>query len=122
MPVFIERFVLPILSAIIVVVILLNPFKWDSRQRFSLLIAAIAFAYFCAHSSYRKTQAPQNTGATTPAVLPAAPQGLPVPPAGNVTGNVTTNGPNSPVVSGNGNSVSIPDQSKSQLNEPKKKE
>jgi len=50
MPIFLERFVLPVLATSVITVILLNPFKWDWRQRTSLFVAVIALAYFVGYS------------------------------------------------------------------------
>ena len=54
MPIFIERFLLPLLAAVIVTVIIVNPLKLDVRQQISLSVAVIALAYFCAHTIHRR--------------------------------------------------------------------
>lgn len=71
-PIFIERFVLPILATAMIAVIILNPLKLDLQQQISLAIAVIAFAYFVAHSVYKKnisreTTAPQTASSRTTA-------------------------------------------------------
>lgn len=53
MPIFLERFVLPVLVTLIITVILLNPFKFDRQQQVALGLATVALAYFVAHSVYR---------------------------------------------------------------------
>jgi hypothetical protein len=82
---FIERFVLTALASIVVGVAITNPMKFDLPQRISLSIAAVAFAYFCAHSISRKPSA-------------AVPPSSPPPP--NVHIEQHDAGPCSPIVNG----------------------
>jgi membrane protein implicated in regulation of membrane protease activity len=56
MPVFLERFVLPILAASVITVILLNPFKWDWQQRLSLFLGVFFVSYFFAYTTYKVRQ------------------------------------------------------------------
>jgi hypothetical protein len=92
--IFVERFVLPILATAMTGVIILNPFKWDVRQRIASAVAIIAIAYFVSHTMMlKRTETP-------PANLTVAPL-TPVPPS-ITTGPVTTSGPDSPVVIGGG--------------------
>jgi hypothetical protein len=49
-PIFLERFLLPILTAIMTGIILLNPFKFDMQQRFALGFCVVGLAYFVAHT------------------------------------------------------------------------
>ncbi len=53
MPVFLERFILPVLAAALIGIIILNPFKLDVHQQVSLGIAVVALAYFVGHTVYR---------------------------------------------------------------------
>ena|ERR1022692_637855 len=54
MPIFLERFVLPVLATSVITVILLNPFKWDWQQRVSILVFVFALAYFVGHTLTKK--------------------------------------------------------------------
>jgi urea transporter len=56
MPVFLERFVIPILATSVVTVILLNPFKWDWVQRTTLLVGIVFTAFFFAYTDYKARQ------------------------------------------------------------------
>src|SRR5258708_18074214 len=50
MPIFLEKFILPILVTLVMGVCVFNPWKWDWHQRVSLLAAAIALAYFVGYT------------------------------------------------------------------------
>jgi hypothetical protein len=50
MPIFLERFVLTVLSGVVVSLVLLNVFKLDMRRRISLLVITVAAAYLVAHT------------------------------------------------------------------------
>jgi hypothetical protein len=56
-PVFLEKFVLPVLAASIIAIIVLNPFNLDRQQRISLLIGVLAIAYFVGYSLYKGSAA-----------------------------------------------------------------
>jgi hypothetical protein len=100
MPVFIERFVLPILATVVMGVCAYNPWKWDLRQRISLGLAAILLAYFFAHTSYQSTsKAAQATARAK-------------------SGGASTSGNNSPAITGDGNNTTY-DQSSAAENKPK---
>jgi hypothetical protein len=92
MPIFLERFVLPVCATLMIGVILLNPMKMDLQQRVSLGIGVLAIAYFVGHSLQRNKLLEQ---AKPPIVQPTPP----------TTGNATTTGNQSPAVTGNGNGV-----------------
>ena len=53
MPLWLERYILPICAAIVFGVCILNPFKFDWQQRLALFVAISAFAYFIAHTAHR---------------------------------------------------------------------
>jgi hypothetical protein len=53
MPVFLERYVLPILVALVVGVCVFNPWKWDWHQRISLFLGVTFLAYFFSYTSHR---------------------------------------------------------------------
>jgi dsDNA-binding SOS-regulon protein len=52
-PVWLERYVLPICVTLVVGLVILNPLKMDWQQRVSLFLAISAFAYFIGHSLHR---------------------------------------------------------------------
>jgi hypothetical protein len=110
MPVFLERFVLPVLAGSIIAIIVLNPFKLDWQQRLSLAVGVLALAYFVGHTIHKgKTGTGQVAGpaAQTPAK----------------SGDAKTSGDESPAVTGNGNDVKYEDSSHSERkSEPPKKE
>ena len=56
MPVFVERFILPILAASVITIICVNPFKLDWQQRASLFLGVFFFAYFAAYTTYKIRQ------------------------------------------------------------------
>jgi hypothetical protein len=58
-PVFLERFVLPVLATALIGVIVLNPFRFDWQQQLSLAIAVVAFAYFVGHSVHKLNNPPK---------------------------------------------------------------
>jgi hypothetical protein len=107
---FLERFVLPILATTVITVIALNPLKFDVRQRVSLCVAVLAFAYFVGHSLQKNRSVP----------VQATPQAVEIPQR---TGDATTTGPNSPAVTGDNNKVIyVQPAPKDQKAPPKKKE
>lgn len=56
MPVFLERFVIPILATSVMTVIVLNPFKWDWIQRTTLGLGIGFVAFFFAYTDYKARQ------------------------------------------------------------------
>jgi hypothetical protein len=52
-PLWFERYILPICVAIVFGLTILNPLKLDWRQRVSLAIGVSAFAYFVAHTIHK---------------------------------------------------------------------
>jgi len=107
MPVFIQRFILPILAFVVTGICLLNPWKWDWRQRISLFVAVSSFAYFFAYTSYRS-----SAGTTKTAAPPAQLQ--------HKTGDAGTSGDQSPAVTGDKNSVQYDQPSPPKNNKPAK--
>jgi hypothetical protein len=87
-PVFLEKFVLPVLAASVIAVIAINPFKWDWWQRTSLFLGVLFLAYFVAYTVYKSV--PKETQPPAAGETPK-------------TGNATTSGPQSPANTGNGN-------------------
>jgi hypothetical protein len=59
-PIFLERFVLPVLAAVVVGIVVLNPFNLDWPQRASLLGAVICLAYFVGHTVHRTSRPPST--------------------------------------------------------------
>jgi hypothetical protein len=52
-PLWIERYLIPICATIVFGLVILNPLKLDWQQRVALLIAISAFAYFLAHTVHK---------------------------------------------------------------------
>ena len=101
-PVFLEKFILPVLATAVTAVVILNPMKFDIQSRFALAIGVIAFAYLASHQIHLRNEAirlgPLPQGQTSGGV--SVPNQA-VPPS--VTN--TTSGPKSPITTGNGNNL-----------------
>lgn len=90
MPVFLERFFVPLCVAAVGFLVL-NQFNLDRHQRGSLLIAVIALAYFASHTVFKAAQQRQaaatvaTTSTTSQAPAAAAPpaKAAPVAPPGS---------------------------------------
>jgi hypothetical protein len=106
MPVFLERYVLPILVTLTVGVCVFNPWKWDWHQRISFLLGVAFLAYFFSYTSHHSKATSQSSGAAMSAV-----------PSVN-----TTMGPQSPIMPDNRGNVTISnDDSKPKDPPPKDK-
>ena len=55
-PVFIERFILPLFSAVVILLAFTNPMGFDRTQRITGVAGVIFLAYFFAHTAYKKSQ------------------------------------------------------------------
>jgi hypothetical protein len=97
MPIFLERFVLPALAAIMIGVLLINPLKLDRSQQISLGICVLAFAFFVGHTLH-KSKSP--TVALPPLIVQEA---SPSERDRSQAGAPSTSGSDSPAVTGNGN-------------------
>jgi hypothetical protein len=124
-PLFIERFVLPVFAGIVILVAVTNPMRFDVIQRISGTILLISAALFISQTWYKKTaaatlpaasqlpsgqnsgdQQPSNQNSSPPQNPPASPpQKPPVSPP--VSQN--SKGPNSPNVNvgGNNNTTTV---------------
>ncbi|MGD0403223.1 MAG: hypothetical protein ABSB66_08500 [Candidatus Acidiferrales bacterium] len=71
----------------------MNPFKWDWQQRVSLFLAVVCIAYFVGHTSYKSSSSTAKTHPTAPVE------------AQQKSGDATTSGPESPAVTGSGNTI-----------------
>jgi hypothetical protein len=91
-PVFLERFVLPILATLAVGVCVFNPWKWDWNQRISLFLGVAFFAYFFAYTSHHSKG--KMTNSTAPVIE-----------APHKTGDATATGDHSVANTGNGNTI-----------------
>jgi len=69
MSIFLEKFTLPLLVAVVMGVCVFNPWKWDWHQRISLSVAAIALAYFVGYR-LTKGRSPSNSPLIPAAVAP----------------------------------------------------
>src|SRR5258708_39779522 len=59
-PVFVERFMLPLFAGAVIVLALSNPMGFDRVQRITGTIAVIFAAYFFAHTIYKQSQPKQE--------------------------------------------------------------
>jgi hypothetical protein len=59
-PIFLERFVLPALTTILIGVLVLNPFRLDLNQQISGAIAVVALAYFVGYSLHTSRRDKDN--------------------------------------------------------------
>jgi hypothetical protein len=92
MSIFLERFILPLLVAVVMGVCVFNPWKWDLHQRISLSVAAIALAYFVGYTLTSGKPAVSPITGSTPIAQPSV---------------NTTNGPQSPIMPDNSGNVTI---------------
>lgn len=76
-PIFIERYLLPLLATATFVLIILNPMKFDRTQQVTLAVAVITFAYFLAHTLHKYNQearkSEQKSASAQPSESPPAP-------------------------------------------------
>lgn len=57
-PIFLERFVLPLFAAAVIILALTNPMGFDNTQRVTGSLALLFAAYFVAHSIYNQNRQP----------------------------------------------------------------
>lgn len=117
-PVFFEKFILPLLATSIVVLIWTNPMKFDWPSRIGLCIGLFALAYVAAHQTHLRNEALRI--GTPPATQLSGGVSTPlqtVPPTVN-----TTTGTGSPILPNNNGDVTINnDTPKSKDSAPKDK-
>jgi len=123
-PVFGEKFVLPVLATLATAVVFLNPMKWDWQSRIALLVGLAAFAFLLSHELHLRNEA-IRTGKGRP-TIPTAPPGEPVSaqpkPRTMITGPASSSGDNSPANTGSKNTfIYGPDAQKTKKTEPSKK-
>ena len=70
MPIFVERFLLPLFAGAVILLALSNPMGFDKAQRVAGSIATIALAYFCAHTIYKRTHPLSRATKEAPKALP----------------------------------------------------
>jgi hypothetical protein len=87
-PVFLERFVLPLLATTLIGVIVINPLKFDGTQQITLAIAIVALAFFVGHTVHKTNRQP----AVKESVIRTPP-----------SRSAATSGDKSPANSGDGN-------------------
>jgi hypothetical protein len=98
MSIFLERFVLAVLATLMTGVVVFNTLKLDWQQRAALGLCFLALAYFVGHTVHKSRSVPIEQPASTGAeTTPHAQQPV-------QAGSAQTNAPNSPAVTGNGNS------------------
>jgi hypothetical protein len=111
-PVFLEKFVLPLFAATVVLLAWTNPMGFDTTQRVTGALALIFAAYFVGHTVY-KTSAKGSTAITSPISGPTTQpqsQTKTEPPKTAPTKpriNQKSEGANSPNIVGNNNTVTI---------------
>jgi hypothetical protein len=66
LPVFLEKFVLPVLATAVIALIVINPLKWDWRQRGSLFLGVMFLAYFVVYTLYNSAPKPAGTPFAAP--------------------------------------------------------
>ena len=71
-PVFGEKFVLPVLAAAVMAIVILNPMKWDWQSRLALFIGITAFAFLLSHQIHLRNEAIRTGTAPTQLNAPAA--------------------------------------------------
>lgn len=119
-PVFLEKFILPVLATAVTALVILNPMKFDTSSRIALAVGLIAFAYLASHQIHlRNEMLRAGSNQTAPQTKPP----ISSPPAPAPTTTNRTSGPESPINTGNGNSVvyqASPPQHKKNNASPKK--
>lgn len=90
MPVFGEKFVLPVLATVVTAIALLNPMKWDWQSRVALFVGATALAYLLSHQIHLRNEAIRTGNA--PASTSPTPNAGPVSVSGDCNAVNTGNG------------------------------
>jgi hypothetical protein len=67
-PIYIERFLLPILATIAVSVIILNPIGMDTTQKVTLSATVLLFAFFLAYTLHKYNESKSEPAKTTTAI------------------------------------------------------
>jgi hypothetical protein len=71
-PVFLERFILPVFAAIVIILAVTNPMEFDKTQRITGAIAIIFLAYFVAHTVHRFNESKKAPISSPPITAPSA--------------------------------------------------
>lgn len=92
-PVFIERYLLAILATATFVLLVIDPMKFDRTQKVTFGIAALAFAYFLAHTVHLSNQASKTPTSelatpTPPPTPPPSPASAPSQSAPTLSGRI----------------------------------
>ena len=74
MPVFLERYVLPVLATVTTALVSLNPMNFDWSSRIALFIGVLAFAYLLSHQLHLRNEAIRTGTAPTAATQPTVTQ------------------------------------------------
>ncbi len=94
-PIFGEKFVLPVLATIVTAVVVLNPMKWDWQSRLALFVGVTALAFLLSHQMHLRNEA-IRTGTAPTSAIPAA-----------TTGPAIVNGACDGTNTGNGGKVDV---------------
>jgi hypothetical protein len=105
MPIFLEKFVLPILATAVTSILIINPMKFDWKSRISLFVAIVAFGYFVSHQLHLRNEAIRRTTEVQSGQVSSE--------SGRTSGPASTHGDNSPANTG--------DNNKFEYNNPPKK-
>jgi hypothetical protein len=73
-PIFLERFILPVFAAVVVLLALTNPMKFDTTQRITGVLALLFAAYFVAHTAHKHGKSAPNVSDDTSISKPEVPQ------------------------------------------------
>jgi hypothetical protein len=103
-PVFLEKFLLPVLVTVGSAILVVNPMKFDWQSRISLFVGLLAIGYFVSHQLHLRNEALR---AGTP---PPSSSASPI----QISGPASTSGDQSPAITGDGN--------KTQYSKPVKEE
>jgi hypothetical protein len=75
-PVFLEKFMLPLFATVMVLVAITNPMKFDMSQRVAGTLALIFAAYFVAHTIHKERAEPRETHIEQQHIEPLTLKGL----------------------------------------------
>jgi hypothetical protein len=109
-PVFLEKVAIPIIVGVVTTILLVNPMKIDWQSRISVFVALLALGYFISHQLHLRNESIRTAVKPSTVSTDAPP---PTPPP-HVSGPASTTGPDSPAVTGDGNSVTYDEGVKKQ--------
>jgi hypothetical protein len=66
-PVFGEKFILPVLATVLTGIVFLNPMKWDWQSRIALFVGVTALAFLLSHQIHLRNEGIRTGAAPAPA-------------------------------------------------------